>query len=203
MPQCASRHKGGSVNTDRILKVTVGKPPKPLNGLVELVEYDRNWPALFARAAERIADALRDRALGIEHIGSTAVPDLVAKPIIDILLIVENSADEKSYVPALEELGYALRVREPEWHEHRVLRAERDMMVNLHVFTKNDEEVKRMLAFRDWLRKNPEDRQLYAETKRKLAVQNWKYVQNYADAKSKVVESIIGRAQRARQTRAA
>ena len=199
MPQSESQDKSESADADRILKVTVGKPPNPLNAPIALVEYDPKWPTVFSREAQRIAKAVGDRALRIEHVGSTAVPNLVAKPIIDILLIVENSANEALYVPALEGLGYVLRVREPEWHEHRMLRAQRDVTINLHVFTKDDDEVERMLAFRDWLRNNPQDRELYAETKRKLASQNWKYVQNYADAKSKVVESIIKRAQQARE----
>jgi len=199
MPQSESQDKSESSDADRILKVTVGNPPNPLNAPIALVEYDPKWPMVFSREAQRIAKGVGDGALRIEHVGSTAVPNLVAKPIIDILLIVENSANEALYVPALEGLGYVLRVREPEWHEHRMLRAQRDVTINLHVFTKDDDEVERMLAFRDWLRNNPQDRELYAETKRKLASQNWNYVQNYADAKSKVVESIIKRAQQARE----
>jgi GrpB-like predicted nucleotidyltransferase (UPF0157 family) len=199
MPQSESQDKSESSDADRILKVTVGNPPNPLNAPIALVEYDPKWPMVFSSEAQRIAKAVGDRALRIEHVGSTAVPNLVAKPIIDILLIVESSANEALYVPALEGLGYVLRVREPEWHEHRMLRAQRDVTINLHVFTKDDDEAERMLAFRDWLRNNPQDRDLYAETKRKLASQNWKYVQNYADAKSKVVESIIKRAQQARE----
>ena len=195
MPQSESQDKSESSDADRILKVTVGTPPNPLNAPIALVEYDLKWPIVFSREAQHITKAVGDRALRIEHVGSTAVPNLVAKPIVDILLIVESSANEASYVPTLEGLGYVLRVREPEWHEHRMLRAQRDVAINLHVFTKDDDEAERMLAFRDWLRNNPQDRELYAETKRKLASQNWKYVQNYADAKSKVVESIIKRAQ--------
>lgn len=183
---------------DRILRVTVGKPPKQINGPISLMEYDPNWPKLFSREAVLIRNALCERALRIEHVGSTSVPSLVAKPIIDIMLAVADSANEQSYVPPLEDLGYVLRIREPEWHEHRMLRREleQDMMINLHVFTEGDSEIGRMLAFRDWLRNNPEDRERYAETKRKLATQNWRYVQDYADAKSKVVESIIARSHR-------
>jgi len=201
MPRSKDENKSQSIDTDRIVKVAVGEAPKPLNAPVTLVEYDPNWPRLFSREAERIKTAVGDRALGIEHVGSTSVPNLLAKPIVDILLIVENSADESSYLPPLEGIGYVLRVREPEWHEHRMLRAQRDVVINLHVFTHDNDEVRRMLAFRDWLRNNPEDRELYAETKRKLASQKWKYVQNYADAKSKVIESIIMRAQRVKETR--
>ena len=126
----------------------------------------------------------------MEHIGSTSVPGLIAKPIIDILLVVTDSADESAYVPALEAAGYVLRVREPDWHQHRLFKGP-DTNINLHVFTIGSVEIERVLLLRDWLRNDQADRELYAETKRRLAGQNWKYVQHYADAKSKVVETII------------
>jgi GrpB-like predicted nucleotidyltransferase (UPF0157 family) len=129
----------------------------------------------------------------VEHVGSTSVPGLVAKPIIDILLVVANSADETSYVPSLEAAGYVLRVREPDWHEHRLFKGP-DTNINLHVFTQGAEEIRKTLLLRDWLRTNKEDRELYARSKRELAVKRWKYVQNYADAKTEVIEAILERA---------
>jgi GrpB-like predicted nucleotidyltransferase (UPF0157 family) len=109
------------MNEEQLRKVTIGEPQQ-LNGAVMLVEYDPTWPVQFNREAVRIRGALGDRALHIEHVGSTAVPKLAAKPIIDILLVVTDSADESSYVPALEAVGYVLRIREPEWHEHRMFK---------------------------------------------------------------------------------
>ena len=125
--------------------------------------------------------------------GSTAVPGLPAKPLIDIVLEVADSADEAAYVPAMESAGYVLRIREPDWFEHRVLKGP-DTDVNVHVFTAGCEEVDRMLLFRDWLRENAADRELYAERKRELAGREWKYMQQYADAKTAVVDEIMGRA---------
>jgi GrpB-like predicted nucleotidyltransferase (UPF0157 family) len=121
------------------------------------------------------------------------VPDLAAKPIIDITLIVRDSADEPSYVPPLEAAGYALRIREPHWLEHRLLKGP-DTDVNLHVFSEGSVELDRMVGFRDWLRAHPEDRDLYERTKRELATRTWRHVQHYADAKTAVVEEIIARA---------
>jgi len=129
----------------------------------------------------------------VEHIGSTAVPGLVAKPIIDILLVVADSADELSYVPALEAAGYVLRIREPDWHQHRFFKGP-DTNINLHVFTLGSEEIRRMLMLRDWLRINEADRELYTSTKQSLASRNWKYVRSYADAKSEIIEAILERA---------
>jgi GrpB-like predicted nucleotidyltransferase (UPF0157 family) len=159
------------------------------------------WPEQFAREAARIRSALGHRALAVEHVGSTSVPGLIAKPIIDFLLVVADSADEPSYVLALEAAGYVLRIREPDWHEHRVLKGP-DINLNLHVFTSGSDEIARMLLFRDWLRSNDGDRDLYARTKRELSGKVWKHVQNYADAKSEVVEEIITRARAARNGRA-
>ena len=129
----------------------------------------------------------------IEHVGSTSVPGLPAKPLIDIVLEVADSADEAAYVPALEATGYCLRIREPDWFEHRVLKGP-DTDVNVHVFSAGCEEVDRMLLFRDWLRGNAADRELYAVKKRELAGREWKYMQQYADAKTAVVQEIMARA---------
>ena len=160
---------------------------------VVLADYDPAWPQLFEREAQRIRGALGERALEIEHVGSTAVPGLAAKAIIDINLVVEDSANEAAYVPDLEAAGYILRLREPEWFEHRLFKGP-DTNINLHVFSRGCEEVDKMRAFRDHLRTNETDRALYERTKRELAGQEWKYVQNYADAKTAVVQEILARA---------
>jgi GrpB-like predicted nucleotidyltransferase (UPF0157 family) len=157
------------------------------------VDYDPRWPRLFEREAERIRSILADRALSIEHIGSTSVPTLPAKPTIDILLVVADSAEESEYVPRLEHAGFQLHIREPAWHEHRMFK-ELDSDINLHVFSDGCPEIDRILAFRDWLRTHKTDRELYARTKRELAEKDWKYTQNYADAKTEVIEQIMARA---------
>ena len=177
---------------EQILAARIGEVT-PLVGRIYIADYDPEWPRLFEREGERIRAALGDRVLLLEHVGSTSVPGLAAKPIIDILLVVPNSADEPAYVPALEAAGYVLRIREPEWHEHRVFKGP-DTDVNLHVFSPGCPEIDRMLLFRNWLRSNASDRQLYERTKRELASKDWKYTQNYADAKTEVVEEIITRA---------
>ena len=95
--------------------------------------------------------------------------------------------------PDLEAAGYRVVIREPEWFEHRVFKGP-DTNVNLHTFTAGCEEVDTMLLFRDHLRESAEDRELYARTKRELAAYPWKYVQQYADAKTAVVQEIMERA---------
>ena len=172
--------------------VTVGEL-QPVSGSIELVDYDPAWPGLFEREADRIRAVLGERAVLLEHTGSTSVPGLAAKPIIDITLAVPDSADEEAYVPALKAAGYVLRIREPDWYEHRVFKGP-DTNVNLHVFSDGCTEIDRMIRFRDWLRTDQADRELYERTKRELAAGEWKYVQDYADAKTAVVEEIVARA---------
>ena len=181
-----------STSEELLRKVTIGELAV-LAGPVELADYDPDWPRRFEQLAAQIRSALGDRVRLLDHAGSTSVPRLAAKPIIDIVLAVADSADEGSYVPALEELGYVLRIREPEWFEHRVLK-QTEPAVNLHVFTEGASEISKMLAFRDWLRSYDDERLLYESTKRELAAREWKYIQHYADAKTEVVEGIIARA---------
>jgi GrpB-like predicted nucleotidyltransferase (UPF0157 family) len=173
-------------------RVTIGEPQR-VDGPIHLADYDPAWPKQFEREAHRIRQVLGERALLIEHVGSTSVPGLAAKPRIDIVLAVPDSADEAAYVPPMEAAGYVLRIREPDWHEHRLFKGP-DVDINLHVFTIGCTEIKRMLSFRDWLREHPEDRDLYLAEKRDLAGRNWEFVQQYADAKGALVETILARA---------
>jgi GrpB-like predicted nucleotidyltransferase (UPF0157 family) len=177
---------------EQLRRVTVGEPQRH-DAPILVREYDPTWRELYSREERRIRKVLGRRAIRIEHVGSTSVPGLAAKPIIDILLVVADSVDESSYVPLLGSRGYHLRIREPDWHQHRLLKGP-DTNVNLHVFSVGSTEIDRMLTFRDELRRNSEMRELYARTKRDLARRTWKYVQNYADAKSQVVEAILARA---------
>jgi len=142
------RHEpDGPLTEAQIKAVTIGEL-QPLSAPIRLVEYDPDWPDRFRREAARTRAVLGDRVLRLEHVGSTAVPGLPAKPIIDMLLVLANSADEPAYVPAMEAAGYVLRIREPDWNEHRLLKGP-DANINLHVFSSGCPEIGRMLAFRD------------------------------------------------------
>jgi GrpB-like predicted nucleotidyltransferase (UPF0157 family) len=182
-----------------LAEVTIGGP-RPLDKPIEIRDYDPQWPLSYTREEARIRSILGERVVRIEHVGSTAVPDLPAKPVIDIALEVPDSANESAYVPEMEEAGYVLRIREPDWFEHRLFKGP-DAEVNLHVFTAACTEVDRMLLFRDRLRANAADRELYAAAKQELAAREWKYMQQYADAKTAVVHDIMARAQAASRAR--
>jgi GrpB-like predicted nucleotidyltransferase (UPF0157 family) len=164
-----------------------------MNRPVELSPYDPAWPVTFERLAAGIKAAIGPAAVAIHHAGSTSVPGLTAKPVIDIVMAVPDSTDEAAYVPGLEAIGYALHVREADWFEHRLLKFV-EPAVNMHVFTVGCSEIDRMLAFRDWLRTHDDDRALYQAEKLRLGGQTWTYMQDYADAKTAVVEAIIARA---------
>jgi GrpB-like predicted nucleotidyltransferase (UPF0157 family) len=188
-----------SASEERLLAATVGKVEplmgtvEPLMGTIVLAPYDPEWPSRYATLERQIREALESKALSIEHVGSTSVPGLPAKPIIDVVLAVESSANEDTYVPPLERLGYVLRIREPDWFEHRMFKSP-TIEANIHVFSLGCPEIGRMLAFRDWLRSHDNDRNLYDRTKQDLAGRTWKHVQDYADAKSDVVRTILDRA---------
>ena len=139
---------------------------------IVVVDYDPSWPRRFRKHAAILSQALGSRALAIEHVGSTSVPGLAAKPIIDIIVLVEDASDEAAYLPALVKAGYVLRVREPNWHQHRMCRSPK-LDVHIHIFGVGCVEVVRQFAFRDRLRRNAEDRLLYESVKRKLAREDW------------------------------
>jgi GrpB-like predicted nucleotidyltransferase (UPF0157 family) len=183
-----------NMTEEQIIAANVGGV-QPLNGTISLAPYDPAWPMLFDRLAQQIRAALGGAVLLLEHAGSTSVPGLSAKPIIDMVLAVADSSDEAAYVKPLEEQGYTLRIREPDWYEHRLLKPP-EIAGNLHVFSAGCEEIELLLLFRDWLRSHADDRALYEATKRDLAARTWKYTQNYADAKSAVVREIVARARR-------
>src|SRR3989475_10113883 len=148
---------------EQLRKVTIGEP-NVVNSTIAIVDYDPVWPVLFEEEARRIRAALGERVLRVEHVGSTSVCRLAAKPIIDIVLVVADAADEAAYAPALEAAGYILRIREPDWYQHRMFR-EPDRGINLHCFSDGCPEIERMLVFRDWLPPNAVNRLWYHRTK--------------------------------------
>jgi GrpB-like predicted nucleotidyltransferase (UPF0157 family) len=158
--------------------------------LIVIVDYDDQWPARFENQRERVRSALGAEALRVEHIGSTAVPGLAAKPIIDMLVTVRDPDAESTFAAALTSAGYHQRVREP---GHRMFRTpERD--VHVHIWSDSDPDVRRQLAFRDRLRRSADDRRAYERLKRELATRDWPDMNAYADAKGALIEEILDRA---------
>lgn len=156
---------------------------------MEVVAPDPTWREWFASVRERVAAALGERAHSIEHVGSTAVPDLWAKPLIDVDLVVDDSADEDAWLPDLEAAGFVLTRREPDWQEHRLLRGTAPR-TNLHVWSTTAEEPRRHVMFRDWLRTHPAARERYAAVKRDVAAQGHTVEMLYNNAKAWVIYDI-------------
>jgi GrpB-like predicted nucleotidyltransferase (UPF0157 family) len=168
---------------------TIDVPRAPIT----VSPYDPGWPARYQREETRIRAALGERALAVEHVGSTAVPGLPAKDRVDIDLIVADPADEDAYVPDLTAAGYLLRTREAHWYEHRCLwTANHD--VNLHAFGPDCDEYLRHIIFRDWLRTHADDRELYAARKYESAAANPLSASGYVHGKASIVVEILKRA---------
>jgi GrpB-like predicted nucleotidyltransferase (UPF0157 family) len=169
----------------------VGEPPRRWKSIV-VDDYDPAWVQRFDAASSLLDEALGSLVISIEHVGSTSVPGLAAKPVVDIDLIIEISVEEPRYVPALEELGYRLVLREPWWDGHRMLVSSAED-VHLHVWPQGAPEPVRHRLFRDWLRSHPEDRERYASTKRRLAQDTAHQPGDYSLAKNEVIDEIFAR----------
>jgi GrpB-like predicted nucleotidyltransferase (UPF0157 family) len=165
--------------------------PEPV--VVRLHEYDPAWRDVYLAHAQRIRTALLPAHPRIEHIGSTSVPGLAAKPIVDIVVEVDDIGAEDEYLPALLAAGYVLRVREP---AHRLVRTPtRD--VHVHLYGKDDPAIGEYLLLRDRLRTHAGDRALYEDTKRMLLSRPWDDMNDYAEAKTDVIRAIKDRARAA------
>lgn len=167
------------------------------NPPLEIVPPNPAWPQIFLILKQRIIGVLGEKVQAIHHTGSTSVPDLPAKAVIDIDLVVRNVTDEDSYVPSLEAAGFQFLFREPAWHGHRFFVASSPQSANLHVWGPDCPEVERHLIFRDWLLKSPEDRAAYARIKEEAALETRAtdgQVMDYNLRKEKVLRQILERA---------
>ena len=185
-----------------------GKSPwvvEPVPAPIEIVEYNLRWPTQAQEISEMVSAVLHQRALRIEHVGSTSVPGLAAKPVIDLDLTVADPSDEHGWLPQLRDAGFVLMVREPWWHEHRMLRggqrvddghapANAGPTTNLHVFGPDSPELIRHIVFRNWLRSDATDRELYAAAKRSAAGGTAQHVMDYNARKQEAIREIYQRA---------
>ncbi|KAI0855506.1 GrpB domain protein [Xylaria cubensis] len=176
---------------EKDVEIISTRPPKP----PKIVEYRSEWPAMYAEVERRIRQALGDRVILIQHVGSTSVPGLPAKDVIDVDLVVADPGDEESYVPDLQAAGFQFILREPAWYQHRFFHFE-EPYTNLHVFGSDSAELVRHRLFRDWLREHEDDRNRYTEMKREAAEVTsaaGENVQRYNDRKEPVVRDILRR----------
>jgi GrpB-like predicted nucleotidyltransferase (UPF0157 family) len=175
-------------------KAWVADAPRAIG--IEVTGPDPDWPRQYRVLAARIRNALGWRVLQLEHVGSTSVPGLSAKPVIDIDLTVADPGREEDYVPALEKIGFRLVIREPWWYGHRVLRAD-EPRCNLHVFGFDSPELVKHRIFRDWLRGNRGERDRYADAKRQAAAEanaRGEHDMQYNARKQQIIRDIYHRA---------
>lgn len=163
---------------------------------INVVDPDPSWPAIANDVMERVSRALGMRAVRIEHVGSTSVPGLPAKPVIDLDLTVADPDDEAGWLPPLEAAGFVLTVREPWWHGHRLVKST-DPAANVHVFGPDSPELVKHVVFRNWLRTDAEDRELYAAAKLEAASTPNSLVMEYNARKEAVIREIYDHAFRA------
>jgi GrpB-like predicted nucleotidyltransferase (UPF0157 family) len=187
-PEVRQRFHG---TPEQMANALVREPPRGWRSVV-IEDYDPAWADRFAAVSAALHDVLGDKIIGLEHVGSTSVPGLAAKPIVDVDLLVADTADESHYLPALEGLGYCLVLREPWWYGHRML-VDAAEDIHLHIWPQDAPEPVRHRLFRDWLRTHPEDRELYASTKRRLARETADGSADYTFAKSDVIDDIYTR----------
>jgi GrpB-like predicted nucleotidyltransferase (UPF0157 family) len=187
-PEITQRFHG---SPEQMAAALVGPPPARWESIT-IEEYDPAWAGRFAAARAQLDEVLGGLIAGVEHVGSTSVPGLAAKPIIDIDLLIEDTADESRYLPALEGAGYRLVLREPWWHGHRMLVSAAED-VHLHGWPRDAPEPVRHRLFRDWLRAHPGDRDWYAAVKRDLAEQTARNPGDYSLAKNEVIDDIYAR----------
>jgi len=187
-PEVTQRFHG---TPEQMAIALVGEPPTRWQSIV-IEDYDPAWVDRFAAASSLLTEALGGLIINIEHVGSTSVPGLAAKPIIDIDLLIDDTTDESRYTPALERLGYRLILREPWWYGHRMfVSAAED--VHLHVWPQGAPEPIRHRLFRDWLRTHPDDLELYAMTKRRVARDTVHQPGDYNLSKNDVIDDIYTR----------
>jgi GrpB-like predicted nucleotidyltransferase (UPF0157 family) len=163
---------------------------------IEIVEPNPKWAASFTLIAQRIQAALGSRALVIEHVGSTSIPNLPAKDIIDVDLVVADPTDEESYVQDLEDAGFQFLIREPKWYEHRFFGLD-EPYANIHVFGPGAAELTRHRIFKQWLLNHEDDLVRYAEMKRAVAAESRvsnETMDQYCVRKNPIVRDILDRA---------
>jgi putative glutamine amidotransferase len=162
---------------------------------------DPSWPKRFEREAERLRGALGDLAVRIDHVGSTAVPGLAAKPIVDIQVSVSSVVPRTDYLEPIRALGYRWAIDPwPGDHEFFSRDESGDRAYHVHVCAAGSRWERRHLAFRDWLRSHPDDAAAYEQLKRELAERHPRDTHGYTDSKTEFIREIESRAVNERES---
>jgi len=175
-----------------------------MNRCVKIIDYDSQWPLLYEKERCLILDVIGHIVVRIEHIGSTAVPKLGAKPIIDIIVAVNHLSDAKKCIRPLESIGYEYVPEHedlmPERRYFHKGKPPKEQHYHLHMVELASDFWKRHLLFRDYLKTHPEVAQEYFELKRRLATKYGSDREEYTEAKTSFIESVIAKARTERET---
>jgi GrpB-like predicted nucleotidyltransferase (UPF0157 family) len=161
------------------------------DGELYLLDYQPAWPRLFEEEAERIRAACGDRLVGIEHIGSTSIPGLAAKPILDIMPLLVSFEEGFDIVPNMEGLGYEYKGEYGIPRRHYFVKGT-PRTHHVHMYEADDDEVVRHLLFRDYLREYADTAAEYESLKRRLAAEVPR--EDYPEAKTGFVAQVLARA---------
>lgn len=158
---------------------------------ITVAPYDTNWPNLFHQESEKLHSVLGDQLVDIHHIGSTAIPGIWAKPVIDIIPVVKDIASVDRYNPAMKAAGY-IPMGEYGIPFRRYFQKDKDgfRTHNIHVFEHGNLEIERHLAFRDYMRSHPKEAEAYSVLKQQLAVQFPNDIRAYCDGKDHLIRQI-------------
>jgi len=163
---------------------------------VIIVDYDPRWPILYEDEKDRIRGIIGHKVLAIEHIGSTAVPGLGAKPIVDIMACVRGSSDADECVPILRNIGYddvTPQEGNPDWY-YCLGKGTHNMGYHLHLMRYMSDFSRKHILFREYLRAHPDAAQQYLELKRGMAARYGSDRVAYTESKTSFVESVVARA---------
>lgn len=159
---------------------------------IYMVSHDPKWRQLFQQEAEQLTAVLGSSVAAVHHIGSTAIPTIYAKPVLDLLLVVQDLAALDTKQPRMEALGYEalgeFGIPGRRYFRRDNLSGERTHQV--HVFENDSPQIKRHLAFRDYLINRPETAQEYSDLKRELAAKHPEDIELYMDGKDEFIQEI-------------
>lgn len=161
-------------------------------GTVKLVAYNPAWEKSFAKEAKKIAAVFSDDALDIQHVGSTAIPGIVAKPIVDIGVTVSSLKQARKYIDSLQAIGYTLKLNDPRAERLFFTKGPEEKRTHyLHIGESDHDYIADMVTFRDYLRNNPDEAHKYSELKKKLAVAYADKREVYTAQKEAFVKNIL------------
>jgi len=164
-------------------------------GVVELKPYNSQWKEFYRKESELISSTISDYLVDIQHIGSTAIPGIIAKPIIDIAVAINSLENIEKIIGPLSEIGFIYRGEQGIPDRHMFVKGGEELRTHhMHVMHKSHYEWKKHILFRDYLMNHPKEVKKYSELKRRLEKQFKHDRESYTESKSEFIEGILEKA---------